>query len=174
MRLLTIALVLALAVVGAGCGGDDESSGDTTDTTTEETFTFDTTEDTETDGTETDETDTDAGDGLATGECQELVDASTQLSQAFGAAGTSGDLGDSSEFFEEFADRAPDEIQGDFQILAEAYSEYADALGDVDLQSGETPSADDLQALQEALSSIDQAEVTAASQRISEWATANC
>lgn len=172
MRLLTIALVLALAAVGAGCGGsDDESSGDTTETTTEETFTFDTTEDTETDGTETDTDDT---DGLATGECRELVDASSQLSQALGAAGASGDLGDSSEFFDEFADRAPDEIRDDFQILAEAYSEYADALGDVDLQSGETPSAEDLQALQEALSSIDQAEVTAASQRISEWATANC
>jgi hypothetical protein len=170
VRLLTIALVLALALVGAGCGGgDDESSGDTTNTTTEETFTFDTTED-----TETDETDTDATDGLATGECQELVDASTQLSQAFGSAGASGDLGDSSEFFDEFADRAPEEIRGDFQILAEAYSEYADALGDVDLQSGVTPSAEDLQALQEALRSIDQEEVTAASQRIADWATENC
>ena len=163
--------------MGAGCGGgDDESSGDTTETT-EETFTFDTTTDeteTETDGTDTDGTDTDATGGLATGECQELVDASAQLSQAFGSAGASGDLGDSSEVFDELADRAPEEIRADFQILAEAYSEYADVLGDVDLQAGETPSAEDLQALQEALSSIDQAEVTAASQRISEWATANC
>lgn len=169
MRLLMIALVLALALVGAGCGGDDESSSDTdtvvTEETTDETFTLDTT---------TDETDTDATDGLATGDCEELIDASTQLSQAFGAAGSNADLDDVSDFFDEFADRAPEEIRSDFQVLADAYAAYATAFADVQLEAGETPDAEALQALQEAMSSIDQAELAAASERISTWSTENC
>jgi hypothetical protein len=165
-----IALVLALALVGAGCGGDDESSSDTDtvvteETTTDETFTLDTT---------TDETDTDATDGLATGDCEELIDASTQLSEAFGAAGSNTDLDDVSDFFDEFADRAPEEIRSDFQVLADAYAAYATAFADVQLEAGETPDAEALQAMQEALSSIDQEELAAASQRISTWATTNC
>jgi plastocyanin len=53
MRFVLVAALAAVALVGAGCGGDDESDGTTT-----------TTETTETDTT-TDETTTEAGSGLA-------------------------------------------------------------------------------------------------------------
>ena len=171
MRLLTIAVVLVLALAGASCGGDDEASSDGDDVTIETT-----TDETTTDDTTTDETDDDTGDldELASGECQELVAASTSFSEAFGAAGQDGDVDDVSELFEEFADRAPEEIRDDFAILAEAYASYAEVIGDVQIEPGETPDAEALARLQEALASIDQAEVTAASQRISDWATENC
>lgn len=169
MRLLTIAVVLALALVGAGCGGGDEASSDTETVVTETT-----TEDTTTDETATeDETETD-GSSFASGDCAELIAASTQLSSAFGAAGSSGDLEDVSAIFDEFAANAPDEIREDLEILAAAYAEYFDVLSDIDITSGETPSPEALAALQEAMASIDQAEVTAASERLAAWSTENC
>jgi hypothetical protein len=174
VRLLTIAavcvLALVLALAGAACGGDEETAGDT-DTVTLETTTDETTTDETTDETDTDET---VGDSLASEDCQELINASASLSRAFGSAGADSDLEDVSTFFDEFAEEAPDEIREDFQVLADAYEAYAEAIEGIDLQSGQTPDPEALQQLQEALTSIDQEEVTAASERISAWANDNC
>jgi hypothetical protein len=173
VRLLTIAVVLALALLGAGCGGGDEASSDT-ETVVTETTDDTTTEDTTTDETTTeDETETD-GSSFASGDCAELIAASAQLSSAFGAAGSSGDLEDVSAIFDEFAANAPDEIREDLEILAAAYAEYFDVLSDIDIASGETPSPEALAQLQAAMASIDQAEVTAASERLAAWSTENC
>jgi hypothetical protein len=164
VRRSTIAAVLVvLALAGAGCGGGDESSG-TTDATATET--------TATDETTTEETTTDVSGGLASGDCAELVNASAALAQAFAPAGATGDIGGASDFFDNF--EAPDEIREDFQVLATAYADYIAALQDIGLESGQTPSADQLQRLQQALASFDQQAVTAASQRISTWVTTNC
>jgi hypothetical protein len=172
VRFLTIAVVCVLALAGAACGGGDEESAGDTDTVTLETTTDETTtEETDTDETETDET---VGDSLASEDCQELINASASLSRAFGSAGAESDLEDVSTFFDEFAEEAPDEIREDFQVLADAYEAYAEAIEGIDLQSGQTPDPEALQQLQEALTSIDQEEVTAASERISAWANDNC
>lgn len=171
MRRLTIAVVfvvLALAFVGAGCGGGDDSSGATDTTLTETTAT----EETTTEGTTTEETTTDTSGGLASGDCAELVNASAELAQAFAAAGATGDSGGASDFFDQF--EAPDEIREDFQVLATAYAEYAAALQDIGLESGQTPTPDQLQQFQQALASIDQPAVAAASERISTWVNTNC
>jgi hypothetical protein len=172
MRWLTIAVALtAFVLVSAGCGGDDEAASDTTtltDTTTEET----TTEETTTEETTTD----DSGDlgGLASGECAELVEAGTQLSQALGAGTSSANLEEVSAFYDEVVEKAPDEIRADVQILADAWVAYADVLADVQVEPGQTPDAEALAALQQALASIDQQEVSAAATRISAWTTENC
>ena len=169
MRRLTIAaalVVFALAV--AGCGGGDESSGTTDATATETTATDETT----TEETTTEDTTTDASGGLASGDCAELVNASAELAQAFAAAGATGDSGGAAEFFDRF--EAPDEIREDFQVLATAYAEYIAALQDIGLESGQTPTPEQLQQFQEALASIDQPAVAAASQRISTWVNTNC
>jgi len=174
VRWLTIVVVAltALALVGAGCGGDDEEASDTTtlaDTTTDDTTTDDTTTDDTTTDTDSDDLD------LASGECAELVEAGTKLSEAFGAVGgTDADFDDVSTFFDEFADSAPEEIRADFQILADAWDEYAEILPDLQVEPGETPDPEALAQLQQALASIDQQEVEAASERISAWAEANC
>jgi hypothetical protein len=168
VTILVVAAVFALAVVGCG-GGDEASDTDTvvaTETTTDETTT---------DGAMTDETaTTDLGE-LASGECLELAQAGQALGAALSAAGTSGsELDESSEAFQDFVDKAPEEIRADVQVLAEAYAKYADVLQDVDLQAGETPSAEDALKLSQALSAIDQAEVSAASERVAAWANENC
>jgi hypothetical protein len=175
MRRVLILLVAVLFVVAiAGCGGGDEAASDTDTTEVTET----TTDETPTDETTTDETTTDTDNDLgafASGECAELVQASQALGAALAAAGSSGsDLTESSEAFQEFVDKAPEEIRADVQILADAYAKYADALQDIDLQSGETPSAEDVEQLTQAMEAVDQAEVTAAAQRLSTWATENC
>ncbi len=178
MRWLTIAVALsAFLLVGAGCGGDDEAASDTitlADTTLDDTTLDDTTTDetTTTDDTTTD--DSDDSDGLAAGECAELVEAGTQLGQAFGSGGPSENLDDVSDLYDDVVDNAPEEIRADIQILADAWEEYADVLDDVQVEAGETPDPEDLAKLQQAIASIDQQEVAAASQRISAWTTANC
>ena len=176
MRAVAILLVLgAVALGAAGCGGGEEASSDTTavtETTTSEPETTET--ETTTEAGET-ETDTDATPSFASGDCRKLVDAATELSQSFGAAGSgTADLQESQQLFQDFVDRAPEEIRADLQVLADAFSKYADALGAVDLQAGETPDAQTLQKLQNAIAAIDEAKVQAASTRLDRWAKENC
>jgi hypothetical protein len=167
VRLLTIAVVLVLALAGASCGGDDETSGDTDDvtieTTTDETTTDDTTTDDDTTGS------------FASAECQELMSASSALGQAFAAAGGAGSNFDAAgEAFQEAVADAPEEIRADLEIIADAYSEYLEVVSDAGIEPGETPTTEQAIELSQALASIDVAEYSAASQRFSTWAAANC
>jgi hypothetical protein len=163
--------VLGLALVGAGCGGgDDEAAGDDTTIVTETTDT----ESTET----TDDTDTDVGDlGDVSEDCLAAVGAFVALSQAVGAAGAGGDPGnadESAELFSEYADKAPEEIQDDIRVLADAYAAYIEELSGLGLEAGATPSADQIQQLTEAAEKLNTAEVQAASESFNSWATTNC
>lgn len=174
MRWTAIACaLLALVLVSGGCGGgDDDSASDTTtqtDTTTDEETT-----DTTNDDTTTDETTTDDSGSFASGECADLVEAGSKLSEAFGSGTSSENFDDVSAFYDEVVSNAPEEIRADMQVLADAWSEYAVVLGDLDLKAGETPDPEALAKLQQALASIDQQEVSAAAERISAWTTANC
>jgi hypothetical protein len=175
VRVLTIAVVLLLAFLGAGCGGGDDEASSDTDTTTLETTTDETTTDeTTTEDSTTDGTTTGEFDGFLAGDCRELVEAGAALSQAFGAAGSDTDLEASGDAFTEFANNAPEEIRADLQTMAEFYDEYLAALSDAGLEAGEVPSQEDIAAFQQAIASIDSEEFAAASQRFNTWATENC
>jgi maltose-binding protein MalE len=169
MRWLSVlSIVVVLAVAGFGCGGSDESaSGDTTvtETTTEETTTETTTEDTTTGDT------TNLSGVFADEDCLALIAAAAAFSQAF--TGTSS-TSDETNAFQELADKVPDEIKADVQVLADAYASYAAELQDIGIETGQTPTAEQLQQLQAALASFDQQGVAAASERLSTWAQANC
>ena len=171
MRWLSVVvLVVALAATGFGCGGSNDSSasGDTTvtETTTEET----TSEETTSEETTTGET-TDLSGVFADEDCLALVAAAASFSQALaGASGTS----DETNAFEELANKVPDEIKADVQVLAEAYAKYGAEIKDIGLEAGQTPSAEQLQKLQAALASFDQQGVSEASVRLSAWAQTNC
>ena len=170
MRWLSI-LVLALALVAAGCGGGDDDSSASDTTTVEETTTEETTEETTDDGTAT------SGDfDFADEDCRGLVAAFLGVSQAFAAAagGSDAELQEQAEAFSEFADDVPDEIRADVQTLADAYGQYIDVLQDAGLQPGELPTAEQAQQLQDALQAVGTADVTAASERLGTWTTENC
>ena len=173
-RLVIVLAVLALSVVGAGCGGGDDESSASGDTTATETVTEDTTEETTTEET-TEDTDTTASGGVLTGDCLEAVAAFAALGQAVAAAGASGDdAEDSARVFQEFADKAPEEVRDDIQVLGEAYAAYIAVLSNIGLQVGETPSADQIQELEQAAEALSQPEVTAASTNFESWASTNC
>ena len=166
MRWLSI-LVLALALVAAGCGGGDDDSSASDTTTVEETTTDETTDD----GTAT------SGDfDFADEDCRGLVAAFLGVSQAFAAAagGSDAELQEQAEAFSEFADDVPEEIRADVQTLADAYGQYIDVLQDAGLQPGELPTAEQAQQLQDALQAVGTADVTAASERLGTWTTENC
>lgn len=170
MRWLSI-LVLALALVAAGCGGGDDDSSASDTTTVEETT------DTTSDETTTDDDTATTGDfDFADEDCRGLVAAYLGVSQAFAAAagGSNDELQEQAEAFSEFADDVPEEIRADVQTLAEAYGQYIDVLQEAGLQPGEIPSAEQAQELSEALQAVGTADVTAASERLGTWTTENC
>src|SRR5918992_228184 len=79
-----------------------------------------------------------------------LAAAGCGVKVAAALGGTGGaDLEETEAFLNEFADNAPEEIRGDFEVIADSYAKIADALGDVDVTSGETPSPEALEKLQE-------------------------
>jgi hypothetical protein len=167
VRGVTIAVVLVLALMGASCGSDDsETAGDTESVMTE-------TEGITAEDTTTGETTDDDGP-FDTAECSSLVAAAASVATSFSATGDTGEVEEARAQFEEFADEAPDEIRDDLQVLVDAYDEFAEVLDDVDIEPGETPTAEAIQELQAAIASIDQAEVAAAAANVNTWTTANC
>jgi Xaa-Pro aminopeptidase len=164
MRWLSI-LVLALALVAAGCGGGDNESAGSDETTVEETTA---TEETTTEET-TGET-TDISAILGDEDCLALASVGATIAQAFSSA--SGEP--NTDELEQLADKVPDEIKADVQTLAAAFSEYAAKLKDIGIEPGATPTAEQLQQLQAAIGSLNQDELTAAANRIEAWAKENC
>jgi len=194
----------AVAFATAGCGGGGNSTttvtvaADTTTTeatTTAETTTTEatTTEETTTEegttteaGTTTEETDTTATDTtgtdttalgnlsfLTSAKCRQYVQLLSNYASALAGAGGT-DTEKAAQALQEIADQAPDEIKGDFQTLADAYSKIADALKGTDLSAGQTPDAATLAKLAQLGKEIDSAKVSQASTNISTWLTKNC
>ena len=166
MRWLAL-LVLALALVAAGCGGDDDSSA-SDETTIEETTT--TTEATTSEDETSSDTDTDVAGILGDEDCLQLASIGATFAQAISGATDE----EAVEAFQQLADEVPDEISADVQTLADWFAEYASTLEDIGLQAGQVPSAEQLQQLQTELAATDQEELSAASERLQAWANENC
>ena len=166
MRLLSI-LVLALALVAAGCGGGDDESSASDEPTIEETTTDDTTAEETTDD---DTTEPDLSGVLEDEDCLALAGVGASIAQAFSGAADSG----SEDDLEELASKVPEEIRADVEVLARALAEYSEKLQEIGVEAGATPTAAQVQELQAAIASLDQQELTGASERIQAWATENC
>jgi hypothetical protein len=164
MRWLAV-LVMALALVVAGCGGGDDSTA-SDETTVEETTTS---EDTTT-SEETTDTDVDASAILGDEDCLKLA----SIGATFAQAVTGATDEEATEAFQNLVDDVPDEIKADVQVLADWFAEYSAKLKDIGLQAGQTPTAAQVAQLQAALADTNQEELTAASERLQAWANANC
>ena len=170
MRWLSV-LVVAVALVAAGCGGGGDESAASTETTVEETTSSDTTSTEET----TTEESTDGSDlsgVLGDEDCLALASVGATMAQAF--AGSSGSTDDNTAELDALASKVPDEIKADVEVLARAFATYSAKLKDIGIETGATPSAAQLQQLQAAIASLDQQELTAASNRIEAWSKKNC
>ena len=164
MRWLAV-LVMALALVVAGCGGGDDSTA-SDETTVEETTTS---EDTTT-SEETTDTDVDASAILGDEDCLKLA----SIGATFAQAVTGATDEEATEAFQNLVDDVPDEIKADVQVLADWFAEYTAKVKDIGIQAGQTPTAAQVQELMTALASTNQDEVSAASERLSTWASENC
>ena len=174
MRRIGIAgAALVLMLAGAGCGGSNDAANDAVG---EDTITEESTSTATSASTDEASTDTVGSTGGLSGECSDLVEAS----QAFGAAvasslGTGSDhLGDTADLYKSFAENAPDELKDDFETLANLMADYATALADLDLQAGETPSAEQITKLATIGQSLSTSEAQEATAAISAWTQENC
>ena len=157
-RFSVVLVVLGLLLVGAGCGSDSSDGVDA--------------------GADVDakaDADVDVS-GFAAKDCQEALKAMSGASSGVPQAmtGNDTDFKRSMEQFEAYADKAPKEIRADMKVLAAAYSEYAEALAKIDFKSGKTPSADDMQKLQDLAKTFDQDDLKEASQRVSDYFARGC
>lgn len=156
MRLKLICAVLAglLLVVAPGCGSKKKSASTTKATTTEVTTTTNQT------------TTKSGGNALSGNDCQKLAAASQTLGNV-----TSGkvpsDMNAQVARLKALAAVAPAAVKGDFQVLADAGSKFAQ----LNLKQGQTPTPAQLQQL---LATLDIQKLTQATQHISAWAKANC
>jgi hypothetical protein len=168
------AVLAALALAAAGCGGDDESSGGETTVATAETAT---TEETATEATTTEATTTEettAATGIADKDCVELATVGAKFSEALGASGQNPNYAATTKFFDELVDKAPDEIKDDLRTVATAWKEIATQLQDLNLQSGQTPSPEAIAKLQAIGAKFDTPKLQQASKNIQAWADQHC
>jgi hypothetical protein len=169
LRWLSIPVV-ALALVAAGCGGGSNESAATTETTTTETATTDAASSQET-TTNTSTGTTDLSGILGNKDCLALLSIGATMAQAAGAASGSTD---NQAQLDALASKVPDEIKSDVETLAQAYAAYASKIKGLGLTVGSTPTADQLQQLQAAGASLQDAKVTAASNHLQAWAKGHC
>ena len=169
LRWLSI-FVVALALVAAGCGGSDDESAASDETTIEETTTDETTTE---ESTDTSGTDTDAFN-FASEDCQSLVKAYVGLSAAIAAASSGQDVTADIEKFSKYEDEVPEEIRADVRTIAAAYSTFLAKLKDIGYTPGSAPTAEQIQKLQGASESVATPEVQAAGERMNTWTTENC
>lgn len=185
MRLkLAYVLLVAVVAVAAGCGGSSKSSTPAAETTAAETTTEETTaaEETTTEETtteETTETETTSSDDntpsfASSKNCLELLNLSAAFAKAAAATDGKNDLDTTVDFFNQVADKAPDEIKGDFKIVAKAFAAYAKALEDADFKPGQQPTPEQIEKLTKAAESFNSADVQKASEHISAWSKKNC
>jgi len=163
MRWLAV-LVMALALVAAGCGGGDDSAASDETTVEETTTSGDTTTSEETTATG------DLSGVLDDEDCVKLASIGATFAQAITGATDE----EAAEAFQNLVNEVPDEIKADVQVLADWFADYAAKVKDIGIEAGKTPTAAQIQQLSAALAGTNQEEVSAASERLGTWANENC
>jgi hypothetical protein len=178
LALLALVFALGLSVAGCGGGGKKSSAGTTSATvtateaaTTTEAVT--TTEAATTVAATTTATVPNVGAFATSKNCREFAQLAVNVSKAFTGSG-GNDLQQAAKALDELADKAPSTIRSDFKVVADAYDKIAEALKGVNLSSGKAPSADVLAKMQKLQTEINQQKLTAAEQHISTWVQHNC
>ncbi len=170
-----VAVLAALILVAAGCGGSSEESSGEAATETAVVSSEEAGDDSMADDDMATEDDSDDTTGslsaFADEDCLRLASIGASIAQAVDPTGDF-DAEEAAQLYDELADKAPEEIQDDLAVFADYLAEIAEVLADVDLASGQAPSAEDLQALQ-SLGDVGP-EVEQASENLSAWAEENC
>lgn len=153
---LAFALMLALVLGLAACGGGDDD--DTSEPTgqSDDTASTDTSDDTSANTSDTSsDTAVDTGVGNQGGVCGDLIEHFSDidaLSDTDDPAAAVEGLGEAADEINEIVDAAPEEIRDDVQVVADRYTDIKERLDEIDLASIDTS---DPQAIVEALDDLE-------------------
>lgn len=172
-RTLLVALLAALALVAGACGDDDDTSAELGGSADADA------------GNGGADVDADVNAGVDAseffgGSCQAALAGFAAITSEFvqaSAGAFGGEIPDGAATQDELqalADAAPDEIQGAFQVIAEAYGAYFSAIAEVDIEPGEIPTEDQTEQLQAAAEAIDEEALETAQEDIAQWFEDNC
>ena len=171
--------VLLAIMLGAGlaaCGDDGGSDDDAVDQVDRDGTGSDDGDDGNTDDGNTDDGNTDDGEDIdlpegifGSEECTEIIEAFGAFGGVFTGSGDA-DFGDLADGFDAIAESAP-EIADDLETMADAYRDFDDALGDVDLSD---PSIFQSGEFLEAAESFNSEEFTEASENVSAFMDEAC
>jgi len=169
-RIGAIALAAMLATGLAACGDDGGDDGD--DVALEDVdgggSGDDGGSDDSSDDESTDDTDVDL-DAFGSEECQDLIGALSGIGGVF--SGQDSDELDFGSFADAFEEIDAPEIEEDLQVLAEAYREIDDVLGDIDLSDPNAFASEEFAELGERL---DDERFTEASENVSAFIEDAC
>lgn len=170
VRWAAVFVAVLVAGAAAGCGGGKKSSSTTTTTVAASATT------TAAAATTAASTTSKTPSFASTKNCRQLSELGAKMSQAIQASsgGGASSLGDEAKLFKAMADAAPDEIRGDFQTFAAAFTAYAEALSKTGYTPGKTPTAEQIAALTQAAKSFSAPKLVAAEKHLSAWAQKNC
>jgi hypothetical protein len=178
MRLKTgsLLLVLALATVAAGCGSKKTASNAAASSTT--TTTAAVTTDSGGSGTTASSSSSTVNTHAfaSVKNCTELAGMGEKFSQAMAAASSNGttSLTQVATAYQGLASDAPSAIRSDFETIATAFKNYAEAVQKAGFTPGKVPTASQIAALAFASKSFSAPNLKTAEQHLSTWASNNC
>jgi hypothetical protein len=167
MTLRRVFAILAAGLLFLAACGDDDDSDDSAATTTEAPA------DNNDDTGDTGDGDVDLPSGFSSEDCEQFAEA---LSGAAAALTGATDYSELAGFYEEVADRVPEEIRDDFDVVAEAVRDFAEAAEDagIDFTDPETLTPAALQQVAEESERFNEGEFQEASENLDEWRAENC
>jgi hypothetical protein len=162
MRFMQVSLLaVVLLVVGTACGGSAKKSASPTTTAAAAT---------------TQSTSTVGRSFSSTKNCVQLAALGAKIAQAMQSS--SGDaqtsIANEAKALQALASAAPEEIRGDFETFASAFTAYIQAFEKVGLKSGTAPTAAQLAQMATAAKALSTPKLQAAEQHLSAWSQKNC
>jgi len=168
-RFGVVALALVFLGGAAAACGDDDDSGDDAEAVDSGS---DTTSDNSDDSSDDSGDESSSGGDFSDTNCRELAATIAGLS---GALTGNDDLGDVGDAFDEMADAVPDEVSDDLRTLADAYRDYAELIGDIDLSDpGSFDDPEVAAAMEQANEIFSDPDVVEAEQNLEEFGQEAC
>ncbi len=111
----------------------------------------------------------------STKNCAQLASLASKVASSLAPSGNQAtDLKNEEKAFDALGAAVPDEIKGDFKTFSDAFKKFVDTITSAGVTSGATPSAAQLQKLQEASKAFSTPKLQLAEKHLSAWAQKNC
>lgn len=158
-RTTLLAVLAAMALVASACSNGGDGNGSTS-------------------GSDSESVGSSEGSALTDSDCRRYAEAFDEVPSDAGPGNVEG-LQQAADSFNEAADTVPNEVSGDFRVIADAFGQFADALNEVGLDPNDPQAMaemdeEDLQALQSATSNMSDPAVQQAASNVTTFLEQNC